>query len=172
MRLSILLVTRPAHVARVVALSGLGALVAAVLAVGGHSLGEVASAVALLATGMALGALAPLYGRVASIGLWVARAGVALGACTVLLPDADATVALRVVAALLVVVGLQPVARRAGGLTDLPSWTVNAVGGGIVAAVILPSLGGGLVLASAWLAVAVVIRATSAVRSAAAAVRA
>ena len=88
------------------------------------------------------------------------------------MPDADATVALRVVAALLVVVGLQPVARRAGGLTDLPSWTVNAVGGGIVAAVILPSLGGGLVLASAWLAVAVVIRATSAVRSAAAAVRA
>ena len=74
MRLSILLVTRPAHVARVVALAGLGALVAAVLAVGGHSLGHVASAVALVATGMALGALAPRYGLVASRGLWVARA--------------------------------------------------------------------------------------------------
>ena len=170
MRLSILLVTRPAHVARVVALAGLGALVAAVLAVGGHSLGQVASAVALVATGMALGALAPLYGLVASIGLWVARGGIALGALAVVLPDADATVAARFAAALLVVVGLQPVVRRAGGLTDLPSWTVNAVGGGIVAALLLPSLGGGIVLASAWLSVAVVIRATSAARSRAAAV--
>jgi hypothetical protein len=170
MRLSILLVTRPSHVARVVALTGLGALGAAVLAVGGHSVGQVASAMALLATGLALGALAPLYGLAASVGLWVARAGVALGALAVLLPDVDATVAARLVAALLVVVGLQPVARRAGGQTDLPSWTVNAVAGGIVAALLLPSLGGGLVLASAWLAVAVVIRATSAARSRATAV--
>ena len=170
MRLSILLVTRPSHVARVVALTGLGALGAAVLAVGGHSLGQVASAMALLATGLALGALAPLYGLAASVGLWVARAGVALGACAVLLPDVDATAAARLVAALLVVVGMQPVVRRAGGLTDLPSWTVNAVAGGIVAALLLPSFGGGLVLASAWFAVAVVIRATSAARSRAAAV--
>ena len=170
MRLSILLVTRPTHVARVVALTGLVSLAAAVLAVGGHSLGRVASAVALLATGAALGALAPLYGLVASVGLWVARAGVALGAFAVLLPDGDATVVARVAASLLVVVGLRPVVRRAGGLTDLPSWTVNAVGGGIVAALLLPTLGGGLVLASAWLAVAVVIRATSAARAAAAAV--
>ena len=106
-----------------------------------------ASALALLATGLALGVLAPLYGRVASVGLWAARAGVALGAFAVLLPDGDATVAARVAASLLVVVGLRPVVRRAGGLTDLPSWTVTAVGAD-VAALLLPTLGGGLVLAS------------------------
>jgi hypothetical protein len=169
MRLSILLVTRPAHVARVVALAGLGALVAAMLAVGGHPLGQVASAVALLGTGIALGALAPLYGLVATAGLWVARAGVVIGAVAILLPAVDATVAVRALAALLVVIGLQPVVRRARRLTDLPHWTGNAVGAGIVAALLVPSLGGGLVLASAWLAVAGVIRATSAAHAAAAA---
>ena len=167
MRLSILLVTRPAHVARVVALAGLGALVAAVLAVGGHSLGQVASAVALVATGMALGALAPLYGLVASIGLWVARAGIALGACAVLLPDGDAVIAVRSLAAMLVVIGLQPLARRAGGLTDLPPWTARVVGAGVVVALVAPSLGGGAALAFAWLTVAVVIRARYAAPAAA-----
>ena len=171
MRLSILLVTRPAHVARVVALAGLGALVAAVLAVGGHPLGQVASAVALLGTGIALGALAPLYGLVATAGLWVARAGVVIGAGAILLPDAHAALALGILASLLVVVGLQPIARRAERLTDLPSWAGNVVGAGIVAALLVPSLGGGVALAFAWLAVAGVIRATSAAHAEAAVVR-
>src|SRR5688500_709599 len=99
MRLSILLVTRPSHVARVVALTGLGAPGAAALAVGGHLLGQAASALALLATGLALGALAPLYGRTATAGIWVARGGIALGACAVMLPDGDGVIAVRSFAA-------------------------------------------------------------------------
>jgi len=169
MRLSILLVTRPSHVARVVALTGLGALGAAVLAVGGHSLGRSASAVALVATGLALGALAPLYGRTATVGLWVARGGVLLGASALLLPESDAVVAVRSLAAMLLVIGLQPVARRSRGLTDLPSWTSHVVGVGVVAALVAPSLGGGVALALAWFAVAVVIRARCAAPGAAAA---
>jgi len=159
MRLSILLVTRPFHVARVVALTGLGALGAAVLAVGGHSLGQAASALALLATGLALGALAPLYGRTATAGLWVARGGIALGACAVMLPDGDGVIAVRSFAAMLVVIGLEPLARRAGGLTDLPPWTTRVVGAAVVVALLAPSFGGGVALTLAWLAVAVVIRA-------------
>jgi hypothetical protein len=159
MRLSILLVTRPSHVARVVALTGLGALGAAVLAVGGHSLGQAASALALLATGLALGALAPLYGRTATAGLWVARGGIALGACAVMLPDGDGVIAVRSFAAMLVVIGLEPLARRTGGLTDLPPWTTRVVGAAVVVALLAPSFGGGVALTLAWLAVAVVIRA-------------
>jgi hypothetical protein len=159
MRLSILLVTRPSHVARVVALTGLGALGAAVLAVGGHSLGPAASALALLATGLALGALAPLYGRTATAGLWVARGGIALGACAVMLPDGDGVIAVRSFAAMLVVIGLEPLARRTGGLTDLPPWTTRVVGAAVVVALLAPSFGGGVALTLAWLAVAVVIRA-------------
>ena len=169
MRLSILLVTRPGRVARVVAVAGLAALVAAALAVGGEQIGAVASATALVVTGLTLGALAPLYGRSATAGLWVARGGIVLGACALLLPDGDTVVALRSLAAMLVVVGLQPVARRSRGLTDLPSWTSHVVGLGVVAALLAPSLGGGVVLAAAWFAVAIVIRARCAVPGAAAA---
>jgi hypothetical protein len=167
MRLSILLVTRPGRVARVVTFAGLAALIAAVLAVGGHPLGGPAAAVALLATGMALGALAPLYGRRATVGLWAARGGIALGAGALLLPDVDAVVVVRSFAAMLVVIGLQPVARRSSGLTDLPAWTSRAVGAGVVAALLAPTLGGGVALALAWLAVAVVIRARCAAPGAA-----
>ena len=168
MRLSILLVTRPAHVARVVALAGLAALAAAMLAVGGHALGRPAAAVALLVTGLALGALAPLYGRTATAGLWVARGGIALGACALLLPDGDVVIAVRSFAAMLVVVGLQPLARRTSALADLPAWTTHAVGAAVVVALLAPSLGGGVALALTWLAVAVVIRARYAVPAAAA----
>ena len=94
-----------------------------------------------------------------------------LGAGAILLPDARAALALGIFASLLVVVGLQPIARRAERLTDLPSWAGNMVGAGIVAAVLVPSLGGGVALALAWLAVAVVIRATSAAHAEAAVVR-
>ena len=159
MRLSILLVTRPSHVARVVALTGLGALGAAVLAVGGHSLARPAAAGALLVTGLALGALAPLYGRTATAGLWVARGGIVLGACAVMLPDGDGVIAVRSFAAMLVVIGLEPLARRTGGLTDLPPWSTRVVGAAVVVALLAPSFGGGVALTLAWLAVAVVIRA-------------
>ena len=125
--------------------------------------------VALLASGLALGALAPLYGRTATAGLWVARAGIVLGACALLLPEVDAVVAVRSLAAMLVVVGLQPVARRSRGLTDLPAWTSHGVGVGVVAALVAPSLGGGVALALAWSAVAVVIRARCTTPGAAAA---
>lgn len=169
MRLPILLVTRPGRVARIVTVAGLAVLVAAVLAVGGHSLAGAVSAAALLATGVALEALSPLYGRTARAGLWVARAGIVLGAGALLLPDVDAAVALRAFAAMLVVLGLQPVARRSRGLTDLPAWTSHVVGVGVVAALVAPSLGGGVALALAWFAVAVVIRARCTTPGAAAA---
>jgi hypothetical protein len=169
MRLSILLVTQPGRVARLVTVAGLAALVAAVLEVGGHSLAGAASAAALVVTGVALESLSPLYGRTARVGLWVARGGVAFGALALLFPDTDATVAVRAFAAMLVVIGLQPVARRARGLTDLPSWTSHLVGVGVVAALLAPSIGGGAALALAWFVVAVVIRARCAAPGAAAA---
>jgi hypothetical protein len=168
MRLPILLVTRPGRVARLVTLAGLAALLAAASEVGGHSLAGAASAAALVLTGVALEALAPLYGKTARVGLWGARAGVGLGALTMLLPDGDATVTVRAFAAMLVVIGLQPVARRARGQTDLPSWTTLVVGVGVVAALLAPSIGGGAALALAWFVVAVVIRARCAAPGAAA----
>jgi hypothetical protein len=161
MRLSILLVTQPARVARLVTLAGLVALVSGMLAAGGHALGSPAAAVALLGTGLALGALAPVYGRTATAGLWVARGGIALGACAVLLPDGDPVIAVRSFAAMLVVIGLLPVGRRDRGLTDLPPWTTQVV------ALLAPSLGGAVALALAWFAVAVVIRARCTVAAAA-----
>ncbi len=169
MRLPILRLPRPGRVARIVTGAGLAALVAATLAVSGNAFAGAASAVALLATGVALEALSPLYGRTARVGLWVARGGILLGAGALLLPDVDAAVALRAFAAMLVVLGLQPVARRSRGLTDLPSWTCHVVGLGVVASLLAPSLGGGVVLAAAWFAVAIVIRARCAAPGAAAA---
>jgi hypothetical protein len=168
MRLSILLVTQPVRVARLLALAGLAALAGAALSVGGSSMGRPASAVALLATGVALGALAPLYGRTAAAGLWGARAGIVLGAIALLLPDVDEAVSVRSLAAMVVVIGLQPVARRTGERTDLPSWATHVVGAAVAVALLAPSLGGGVALTFAWLAVAVAIRTRSAAPVAAA----
>ena len=142
------------------ALAGLTALLSGVLALGAFPIAPLAAALALLAAGMALGVLAPLYGSVATIGLWAARAGVGLGACAALLSGDGAVLIVRVVAAMLVVVGLQLVARGARRLGDLPSWTTTAVGAGIVAALLAPALGGGVVLALAWLAVVAFIHTT------------
>ena len=76
-----------------------------------------------------------------------------------MLPDGDGVIAVRSFAAMLVVIGLEPLARRTGGLTDLPPWTTRVVGAAVVVALLAPSFGGGVALALAWLAVAVVIRA-------------
>ena len=160
MPLAILLLARPARVLRLVALAGLVALLSGVLALGALPIAPVAAALALLAAGMALGVLAPLYGSVATIGLWTARAGVGLGACAALFPGGGPVIVVRVVAAMLVVVGLRLVARGARRLGDLPSWTTTAVGAGIVAALLAPALGGGVVLALAWLAVVAFIHTT------------
>lgn len=161
MPLSIRLLTRPAVVARLVALAGLVAFVSGALALGGHPFAGAATPTALLATAAVLGVLAPLYGRTAAAGLWTARAGITVGALATLLPLPDAVTAVRVAAALLVVVGLQTVARRARGLCDLPSWTSLIVCIGTLATLLLPGLGGGLLLAAAWLAVAAAIQAAS-----------
>ena len=160
MPLAILLLARPARVVRIVALAGLAALLSGVLALGALPVAPLAAAVALLAAGMALGVLAPLYGSVATVGLWAARAGVGLGACAALLPGDGPVIVVRVVAAILVVAGLRLVVRGARRLGDLPSWTSTAVGAGIVAALLAPALGGGVVLAFAWLAVVAFIHAT------------
>ena len=160
MPLAILLLARPARVVRIVALAGLIALLAGVLALGALPVAPLAAAVALLAAGMVLGVLAPLYGSVATVGLWAARAGVGLGACAALLPGGGPVIVVRVVAAILVVAGLRLVVRGARRVGDLPSWTSTAVGAGIVAALLAPALGGGVVLALAWLAVVAFIHAT------------
>jgi hypothetical protein len=158
--LAILLLARPARVARLVALAGLIALLSGVLALGAWPIAPLVAAVALLGAGMALGVLSPLYGRAAMVGLWTARAGVGLGACAALFPVGGPVIVVRVVAVILVVVGLRLVARGARRLGDLPSWTSTAVGAGIVAALLAPALGGGVVLAFAWLAVVVSIHGT------------
>ena len=160
MPLAILLLARPARVVRLVALAGLTALISGVLALGGLPIAPLAAAAGLLAAGMALGVLAPLYGSVATVGLWTARVGVAIGACAALLPGGGPVIVVRLVAAILVVAGLQLVLRGARRLGDLPSWTSTAVGIGIVAALVAPALGGGVVLAFAWLAVVAFIQAT------------
>ena len=171
MPLAILLLARPARVVRLVALAGLTALLSGVLALGAVPVAPLAGAFALLAAGLSLGVLAPLYGSVATIGLWAARVGLALGACAALLPGAGPVV-VRVLAAILVMAGLWLVARGARSLGDLPSWTTTAVGGGIVAALLAPALGGAVVLALAWLAVVAFIHTTYVARGTTAVVRA
>ena len=158
--LPILMLSRPARVARLVALAGVLALVSGALALGAHPAGHRIAAVALLATAAVAGVLAPLYGRAAGIGLWTARGGLALGAVALVLPDGRATTALRIVAALVVLAGLRVVARGATRMGDLPAWTGVVVGAGVVATLVVPGLGGGILLGLAWLAVAAAIHAT------------
>ena len=160
-RLSILLVTRPAHLARLVALVGLTALATAALALGGHPLAPVATSMTLVVTALSLDVLAPLSGRAAALGLWVARAGAAFGAGAVLLPEGGLGTAMRVAAAIVVVAGLLPVARGAERHGDLPRWATTAVGAGLVATLLAPTVGGCFVLGLAWLAVAALIHAMS-----------
>ena len=160
MPLPILMLSRPARVARLVALAGVLALLSGALALGAHPVGHRMAAVALLATAAVIGVLAPLYGRAARIGLWTARGGLALGAAALVLPDGRPTTALRTAAALVVLAGLRVVARGANRMGDLPGWSCAAVGAGVAAALLAPSLGGGVVLGLAWLAVAAAVRAT------------
>ena len=47
------------------------------------------------------------------------------------------------------------------GSADLPRWATTAVGAGVLAAILAPAVGGGLVLGLAWLAVAALIHAMS-----------
>jgi len=161
MPLALQLLTRPVRVAGLVVLAGAVALVEGALGLGAHSLALPLAPAMLVATGLVMGALAPLYGRGAGVGLWTARAGVAVGAVALVVPDSGPTAALRVAAALAVLTGLQLVARGVGRTGDLPPWTCLAVGLGVTAALVAPGLGGGIVLGLAWLAVAAAIYATT-----------
>src|SRR4029078_7225566 len=99
-----------------------------------------------VATGLVAGALAPLYGRGATVGLWAARVGIAVGAVALVLPDSRPTAALRVIAALAALASLRLAAggvRRAG---DLPAWSSLAVGVGVAATLLAPGLGGAALL--------------------------
>ena len=171
MRLSILLMTRPVRLARLVALVGLTALGAGVLAVGGHPLAPPATAMALGLAALSLDVLAPITGRSAAVGLWVVRAGAVVGSGAVLIPDGALGTAARIAAAVVVAAGLLPLA-RAGRLGDLPPWATTSVGAGVLAAILAPAIGGCLVLGLAWLAVAAVIHAMSVAWSRAAVARA
>jgi len=155
------MLSRPARVARLVALAGVLALVSGALALGVHPVGHRMAAVALLATAAVVGVLAPLYGRAAAIGVWTARSGLALGAVALVLPDGRATTALRIGAALVVLAGLRVLARGANRMGDLPGWSCAAIGAGVAAALLAPSLGGGVVLGVAWLAIAAAVRSTA-----------
>ena len=111
MPLALQLLTRPVRVAGLVLLAGAVALLAGALALGAHPLALSMAPAVLVATGLVAGALAPLYGRGAAVGLWTARAGIAVGAVALVLPDSRPTAALRVVAALAALAGLRLVAR-------------------------------------------------------------
>ena len=160
MPLSLQLLTRPVRVAGLVELAGAAALLWGALALGAHPLASFVAPAALVATGVVLGALAPLYGRGAAVGLWTARAGIAVGAVALVLPEGRPAVALRVAAALVVLGGLRLVARGIRRVGDLPVWTCLAVGAGVTAALVAPGLGGAMVLGLAWLAVAAAVHAT------------
>jgi hypothetical protein len=160
MPLALQLLTRPARVAGLVLLAGLVALLAGALALGAHTLAPPMAPAVLVATGLVAGALAPLYGRGAAVGLWTARAAMAVGAVALVLPDGRPTIALRVIAALVALAGLRLVARGVGRAGDLPAWSAIAVGVGIAATLLVPGLGGAAVLGVAWLAVAAAIRVT------------
>ena len=172
MPLVLQLLTRPVHVAGLVLLSGAAALLAGALALGAHPFVLPMALLALVATGLVLGVLAPLYGRGAAVGLWTARAGIAMGAVAVVLPDGRPTAALRVVAALVVLAGLRLVARGVRRAGDLPAWSCAAVGVGVAATLLAPGLGGAAVLGLAWLAVAAAIHVTFVAPATAAAQRA
>ncbi len=160
MPLALQLLTRPVRVAGLVALAGGVALLAGALALGAHPLALPMAPAVLVATGLVAGALAPLYGRGAAVGLWTARAGIVVGAVALVLPDGRPTAALRVAAALVVLAGLRLVARGVRRAGDLPAWSCAAVGVGIAATLLAPGLGGAAVLGLAWLAVAAAIHVT------------
>jgi hypothetical protein len=169
MPLALQLLTRPVRVAGLVLLAGAVALVSGALALGAHPLAPSMAPAVLVATGLVVGALAPLYGRGAAVGLWTARAGIAVGAVALVLPDSRPTAALRVAAALAVLAGLRLVARGVRRAGDLPAWSCAAVGVGIAATLLAPGVGGAAVLGLAWLAVAAAIHVTFVAPAAAAA---
>lgn len=164
------LITRPGRAAGVVALVGLLFGLQGAIALrwpqpaDGWGLAGYAAegflAAALLAAVIGLGVLAPLHSRTGSIGLWVARAGVAL----MLVPVAISLAVGRdlhwpvLYAGLgLALTGMRTlvVARRREG--DLPEWFLQLPLCATAAGVLLADRGGCLVLGIAWLAVAIAL---------------
>ncbi len=160
MPLAIQLLTRPVRVAGLVTVAALVALLSAATMLGAHPAAAGSAVAALAASGAAIGVLAPLTGRGAAIGLWTARAGIAVGAAALLLPDGHAAMVLRIGAALAIVAGLRLVARRTRHFGDMPAWACAAVAVGLAALLVAPGFGGGVLLGLAWLAVAVAIHAS------------
>jgi hypothetical protein len=160
MPLALQLLTRPVRVAGLVALAGAVALFQGALALGAHPLALPTAPAVLVATGLVLGALAPLYGRGAAVGLWTARVGVAAGAVALVLPHDGPAAAVRVAAALAVLAGLRLVARGVRRAGDLPAWTCSFVAVGIAATLLAPATAGAVVLGLAWLGAAAAIHAT------------
>jgi len=159
MPLPLQLLTRPVRVASLAALVGVVSLLGGALALGAHPLALPTAPATLVATGLVVGALAPLYGRGAAVGLWTARAGIAVGAVALAVPDSGPAVALRVVAALTVLVGLRLVARGLRRQGGLPPWACVAVALGVAAALLAPGAGA-IALGIAWLLVATAIHTT------------
>ena len=160
MPLALQLLTRPVRVAGLALLAGAVALLAGALALGAHPLALSMAPAVLVATGLVAGALAPLYGRGAAVGLWTARAGIAVGA--VALGAARQPADGRPPRRRRLGGARGPAPRRAGRPTGRrsPAWSSLAVGVGIAATLLAPGLGGAAVLGLAWLAVAAAIRVT------------
>ncbi|MGZ8688769.1 MAG: hypothetical protein ACXWZP_10120 [Gaiellaceae bacterium] len=166
----ITLITRPGRAAFAVAFVGLlfglqGAIVlrwpqsAHGWGVAGYA-SEGLLAAALVAAMVALGVLAPLHSRRGALGLWMARSGVGLMLAPVavgLLLGRDLHWPVLYVGLGLALAGMRTlvVARRQEG--DLPEWFLQVPLFATAAGMLLVDRGGCLVLAAAWLAVAVAL---------------
>ena len=164
------LITRPGRAALLVAFVGLlfglqGAIVlrwpqpGQDFGVAGYA-AEGLLAASLVAAMAALGVLAPLHSRRGALGLWVARAGVGLMLAPVaagLLLGRDLHWPVLYVGLGLALAGMRTlaVARRREG--DLPEWFLQLPLFATAAGMLLVDRGGCLLLAAAWIAVAVAL---------------
>lgn len=164
---SFTLITRPGRAAAVVALVGLlfGSQGATALrwpqpgtgwGVAGYA-AEGLLAAALLAAVIGLGVLAPLHSRTGSVGLWLARSGVALmlvpvSISLVMAEDLHWPVLYAGLGLALAGMRTLVVARRREG--DLPGWFLQLPLYATAVGMLLADRGGCLLLGVAWLAVA------------------
>ena len=158
MPLSLTLIVRPSRAAAIAALAAAVCLVDASIAVtAGTGLEAAARAAALVATAWVVGLLAPIHGRGARAGLAIARGGIlfAAGAAAVsTLVDGRWLMPVTIIGLLATAAGLRLLGSASRVEPELPHWSHSAVLVGIGAAVLFGGIGGVVILAAAWLAVA------------------
>src|SRR5262245_24127257 len=166
MPLSLMLIVRPSRAVAVVSIVALASLVEATTTIGSlqsesHTwLAPIARALVLVCTAYAAGVLAPIHGRGAPFGLALASGGIVVvaGAAALTAVLDGIGVAIVSVAGLLVAAGgtllLVLASRRE---RELPGWAPTALLAGVGAVAFAGGSGGAVVLAVAWLAIAVAI---------------